>query len=82
MSGTALVNKLTDMDALVAIAQSAACYLEARDELTAREDAHSEVVHAYELQAGDLDAVETALTRAEEREALALANLRAKVAAW
>ena len=68
--------------ALVAIARSARDYLEARDELTAREDAHSELVHAYEINPGDLDAVEAALTHAEEREALALANLRAKVAAW
>ena len=62
--------------------EAAQNYLEARDELTAREDAHSELIHAGELQPGDLDVAEIALTAAEEREALALARLRAKVAAW
>jgi hypothetical protein len=57
-------------------------YIEARDELTAREDAHSELLHAGELQPGDMDVADKALTAAEEREALALARLRAKVAAW
>jgi hypothetical protein len=69
-------------DTLIAIAQSSRAYLEARDELTQREDAHRELVDRYEINPGDLDAVEQALTQAEEREALALANLRAKVAAW
>lgn len=71
-----------DLQALAEIAVSAAAYLEARDELREREDAHMELVAMYELQPGDLDAAEAALTRAEEREALALDRLRAKVAAW
>ena len=69
-------------DLLLEIVAAARAYLEARDELTDREDAHRNLVDAYELNHGDLDAVEAALTQAEEREALALANLRAKVQAW
>ena len=64
------------------ICLAAEAYLEARDELTAREDAHRELVDNYELHPGDIDAAEKALTAAEEREALALARPRAKVAAW
>ena len=71
-----------DFNVLIAIAESASAYLEARTELEDREDAHRNLVDAGEINHGDLDAVEAALTQAEEREALALANLRAKVQAW
>ena len=73
---------LREHEAAAEIVLAAEAYLEARDELTAREDAYSELIDAGGGLTGDFDVADKALTAAEEREALALARLRAKVAAW